>query len=80
MIDVQFNENKNSIYFKHDINLMEEKRETMRREGKKKKKKRETGADTERKYSHRCTSVVIHWISPAIISVIARKHRDMENS
>lgn len=59
---------------------MEEKRETMRREGKKKKKKRETGADTERKYSHRCTSVVIHWISPAIISVIARKHRDMENS
>lgn len=42
--------------------------------------KRETGTDTERKYSHRCTSVVIHWISPAIISVIARKHRDMENS
>lgn len=42
--------------------------------------KRETRADRERKYSHRCTTVVIQWISPAIISVIARKHRDMENS
>lgn len=51
------------------------------REGRKDAKEKKNAADTERKYSYRrYTSVVIHSISAAIISVIAWKHRKIHEN